>query len=300
MEAGVHEFPFMCELPMVNYPPTFRHHLASCEFELVACLDRMGIRPFQTVPLFIRYEPFVLSSPLKNPIVYKEENSTISSHIKVLATLLEGNSIHLLDTNDLKVQLSIIQSTSSGKKSLSSTHITDIEASIKRKIDVTHNSYHHSDTMVMSHVEQSTFGMNNTDSTTKTYHIKVPIPNEFNKNNHSAIAKNFSVLGMTPTLEFSKHIKLSYHLYISAKIKKNGLISSKRQLFCIPLRFGTVAPGERLPSSITSYRDPEVTADTTFITKPRFLKPPTTEEQLPAYDHDLSPPEYGVIVTTTA
>lgn len=291
LEAGEHQFPFMCELPMVNYPPTFRHHLASCEFELVACLDRQGIRPFQTVPVFVRYAPYVVSSPLRNPVRYQEE-TRVSNHVKVLATFMEGTSFNLIDknTDTLKVQLSIIHLNQQSAKAESI--VNHIEASIRREINVSFRSYHQSHLMVMSHVEQSTFGVGNPDGV-RTYYIRVPIPSEVNKNNNSTILKNFSVLGMTPTLDFSKHVKLSYKLCITAKIK-NGLISNKRELFSIPLHFGTIAHGERSPASLTAYRDPEVVSDTSFLTKPRFIKPPVVEEQLPTYDCDASPPAYDL------
>ena len=282
IEAGYHEFPFMCELPMVNYPPTFRHHLASCEFELLASLDRPGIRPFQTVPIFPRYEPYTVSSPLKNPGLHKEK-MCINTATKVLVTILNGNCINLLDTNadTLQVRLEIQQETDA-------TCINHMEAFISRQVDVHYGKYHQSDTMVMSHKEQSTFKSNGL----RAFFIQIPIPSEINKHNNATILRNFSVLGMTPTLDYSKHIKMHYKLCITAKIK-HGLIWNKRQLFSIPLHFGTVAPGERLPSSIVNYKDPEVTADTTFNTKPRFIRVSRQEEQLPAYTDDLSPPIYG-------
>ncbi|CAO3623242.1 unnamed protein product [Mucor hiemalis] len=289
LEAGEHQFPFMCELPMVNYPPTFRHHLASCEFEITGCLDRQGIRPFQTVPVFLRYAPYVVSSPLRDPVIYQEE-SRISNNVKVLVTFIGGTTFNLIDenTDTLKVQLSIVHLNQQSAKTEST--LNHIEASIRREISVSFRSYHQSHTMVMSHVEQSSFGVGKPDGV-RTYYIRVPIPSEVNKNNNSTILKNFSVLGMTPTLDFSRHIQLSYKLCITAKIK-NGLISNKRELFSIPLHFGTIAPGERSPASLTTYRDPEVVSDTTFFTKPRFIKPPTVEEQLPTYDYDSPPPIY--------
>jgi hypothetical protein len=304
IETGEHQFPFMCEIPMVNYPPTFRHHLVSCEFELVACLERPGIRPFQTTPYPIRYEPFILSTLIKTPDIYKEK-IRLSNSFKVLVTLLKGCHYNLLDTNtnNIKIQLSIIRLTSPNKQlqqqqqqqqqqqdNSSVTLLSNIEAFIKREVDVTHSVYHRSDTMVMSHVEQSTFGVGNPNGS-RTYYINMPIPTEVNQNNCASITKNFSVFGMTTTIDFSKHTKMNYKLYITAKVR-TGLISTKRQLFCIPLQFGTIAPGERLPSSLVSYRDPAVTADTTLATKPKFIKPPNYNEQLPAYDEDNSPPGY--------
>lgn len=273
----------MCEIPMVNYPPTYRNHLASCVFELMACLDRPGIRPFQTIPFTIRYEPLVLSTTIKSPDIYQEE--TLINNHKVLVTLSKGCCFNLTDTNSdlIKLQLCVTQPVEL---------FGHIEAYIKRNVQVTYGAYQRSDSMVMSHVEQSSFGIGKKSNNGCTYYIRLPIPSEISKNNNSTILKNFSVLGMTPSFDFSRHVKMDYKLHITAKIR-NGLISTKRELFSIPLHFGTLAPGEPLPSSLLSYRDPQVIQDTTLNTKPRFLKTILSEEQLPAYDHDLSPPEYS-------
>ncbi|KAL0137300.1 hypothetical protein V8B55DRAFT_1527171 [Mucor lusitanicus] len=299
MESGEHVFPFMCEIPMVNYPPTFRHHLASCEFELLASLERPALRPFQTVPHQIRYEPFIESKSIKLPNRYQEKLRLDNTH-NVVVTLVKGCDYNILDsrTETIKVQLSVIRlgdQKGSNKQQQQQQHnvalFNHIEAYVKREVDVTHGSYHRADTMVMTHVEQSKFGVGNNHRGARTYYINIPIPIEISKKNNPTILKNFSVLGMTTTTTFSKHINIGYKLYITAKVR-HGLIWTKRQLFCIPLHFGTVAPGEQLPSTLLSYRDPLVTADTTLSTKPKFIRPPRLEEQLPAYDEEASPPVY--------
>lgn len=293
IESGEHLFPFMCEIPMVNYPPTFRHHLASCEFELVASIERPALRPFQTIPCQLRYEPFVESKSIKSPDLYREKLRLDNTHNAII-TLLKGCDYNMLDnsTETIRVQLSIVNLLKDKRcqDNSSATMFNNIEAFIKREVHVTHGTYQRSDTMVMAHVEQSRFGVGNHPGA-RTYYINIPIPIEINKNNNPTILRNFSVLGMTTTTDFSKHIKIEYKLYITAKVR-HGLIWTKRQLFCIPLHFGTVAPGEQLPSSLVSYRDPLVISDETFSTKPRFIRPPNLEEQLPAYDEEPSPPVY--------
>ncbi|KAI7892095.1 uncharacterized protein EV154DRAFT_562741 [Mucor mucedo] len=283
IESGEHQFPFMCEIPMVNYPPTYRNHLASCVFELMACLDRPGIRPFQTVPTTIRYEPYIVSTTNILPNIYQQE-ALINNH-KVLVTLSKGCSFNLLDRNSdlIKLQLFVTRPIEL---------FSHIEVFIKRNIQVSFGAYQRSDSMVMSHVEQSSFGVERKSENGCTYYIRLPIPTEISKHNNPTILKNFSVFGMTPSFDFSRHVKMDYKLHITAKIK-TGLISSKRELFAIPLHFGTVASGEPLPPNLLSYRDPQVIQDTTLSTKPRFIKATLPEEQLPAYDHDLSPPEYS-------
>lgn len=274
---------------MVNYPPTYRNHLASCVFEIMACLDRPGIRPFQTVPTTIRYEPYVVSTHIRSPNIYQQE-ALINNH-KVLVTLSQGCCFNLLDRNSdlIKLQLFVTRPIEM---------FSHIEVFIKRNIRVSFGGYQRSDSMVMSHVEQSSFGVENKNVNGCTYYIRLPIPTEISKHNNPAILKNFSVFGMTPSFDFSRHVTMEYKLHITAKMK-NGLIPTKRELYSIPLHFGTVATGEPLPPNLLSYRDPQVIQDTTLSTKPRFLKARIIEEQLPAYDHDLSPPEYSSRLRST-
>lgn len=280
----------MCEIPMVNYPPSFRHHLASCEFELVASLDRPGIRPFQTVPCSIRYEPLVISptttttSSRSNLTEIYKENVKLNHDTKVLVTLCDGRYFNLLDSNQdiLKAQVTITQP------------IGHLEVYLKREVMVTYGTYSDSDTMVMSHVDQSSFGIVKKGEST-TYFIRLPIPSEISKHNNSSILKNFSVLGMTPTVYFSKYIKMKYKLCITAKIK-HGLISTKKQVCCIPIYFGTVPFTSSVPIDLVPYCDPRVLQDTSLRTKPRFIKPHVIEEQLPPYEQDWSLPQYQSIV----
>ncbi|KAI8065398.1 uncharacterized protein B0P05DRAFT_580936 [Gilbertella persicaria] len=287
IEPGEHQFPFMCEMPMVNYPPTFRHHLASCEFELVACLERPGIRPFQTTPYYLRYEPFLSSSQSKQAALYQEK-VRLSNAYKATISLPGGCQYNLLDTRSIPLELSIQHLLN---KQQPSEVLNHIEVYVKRQVDVTHGTYFRSDTMVMSHVDQSTFRLKRTKAGTRTFAITLPLPTRINPDLDQTTQRNFEVLGMTTHIDFSKHIHMNYRLYVTAKVK-HGLIWTKRQLFCIPLHFGTMSRGEQVPSSLVSYRDPVVTADTTLSTKPRFIRAPSLDEQLPAYDEETSPPVY--------
>ncbi|KAI8636720.1 hypothetical protein BD408DRAFT_425678 [Parasitella parasitica] len=289
LESGEHLFPFVCEIPMINYPPTFRHHLASCEFELLASLERPALRPFQTVPCRIRYEPFIELKSAKRPSIYQEK-IRLDSTRNVVVTLVKGCDYNILDsrTETMKIQLSIDNLLKD--KPFQDNNINHIEAFVKREVNVTHGSYHRSDTMVMAHTEQSKFGVGNHHGA-RTFYINIPLPIEISKNNNPTILKNFSVLGMTTTANLSKHVKIEYTLHITARVR-HGLIWTKRQLFSIPLRFGTVAPGEQVPSTLVNYRDPSVTLDTTLSTKPKFIRPLSLQEQLPAYSEEPRPPVY--------
>ncbi|KAI8385735.1 hypothetical protein BD560DRAFT_322149 [Blakeslea trispora] len=287
IEAGDHQFPFTCELPMVNYPPTFRHHLVSCQFELIAYLERPGIRPFQTLPCYVPFEPFLVSSSFKQPQIYQEK-ARLSDKDRVILSLHQGCHYNLLDTH--LMQLTLLSCPSSSRGSDHGDILSHIEVFIKRQVDVTHGSYFRSDTMVMCHVEQSAFQVHKKGQGT-VYSVSLPVPSRIHPSLPSVIQKNFDLMGMTTTVNFSKHVKMSYSLHVTAKVKQ-GLRWTKKQLFCVPLHFGTMARGEQVPSSLVSYRDTTVVGDETLYTKPRFLKAPKLDEQLPAYDAEISPPPF--------
>ncbi|KAI8337391.1 hypothetical protein EDC96DRAFT_450310 [Choanephora cucurbitarum] len=282
IEAGDHQFRFTCELPMVNYPPTFRHHLASCQFELIAYLERPGIRPFQTLPCYVPFEPFLISTPYKQPQLYQEK-ARLSDKDRVILLLRQGCHHNLLDTHSES-------NDSHGAEGHGGGMLSHIEVFIKRQVDVTHGSYFRSDTMVMCHLEQSAFQMHKKGQAT-AYSLCLPVPSRIHPSLPPIVQKNFDLMGMTTTIGFSKHVKMSYSLHVTAKVKQ-GLRWTKKQLFCVPLHFGTMARGEQVPSSLVSYRDTAVIEDETLHTKPRFLRIPKLDEQLPAYDAEMPPPPF--------
>lgn len=284
LEPGDHQFPFMCEIPMVNYPPTFRHHLAACEFEMMASLERPGIRPFQTIPFSIRYEPYILSTlHSKYPDIYQQQK-VMESHTLRLC-LLKGREYNILDTDTMPIQLHI-----QGDHST----INQFQIYLKRKVRIEYGSYQQSDSMVMSYMEQNKFKRSsNNNNGSSVYNIALPIPIEKAKKQDEILSKNFSVLGMTVTDTLSRYVQIEYQLQVSARIKQNIIWSKSKLLFSIPLHFGTIiAP--QLPHNLLHYRDPEVVNDTTLLTKPKFIKVPRQQyqEQLPLYTEDVPPPMY--------
>lgn len=270
IESGDHRIPFVCELPMVNYPPSFSHDLASCEFELVATIERPGYRPLQTPSLSIRYEPYVAIS---EPLTPYYETATVSPDIKAILTLPSGCGIHLLDPDASQFQFYL------DIKSENHT-LNGLEATIVRKMEVKYGSRRRKDTMVMCH-----------SGHLSNRHVVLNLPTKLNQHKIQLSSKSFSFLGMTTSLSFSRFITLEYQLVVTCKVKQ-GLISTKKQLFCVPLSVGTLPPGEQVPSTISYYRDPHVTSDSTLLTKPKFLKAIPQEEQLPAYTAEGSPPIY--------
>ncbi|KAI9244308.1 hypothetical protein BY458DRAFT_529776 [Sporodiniella umbellata] len=277
ISPGKHQFFFLCELPLVNYPPTFRNHLASCEFEVVASLERPGIRPFQTVPIDIRYQPLIITTPLKIPPVYQKEITV--SNTKVVMTLPKGTSYNLLDSQGGLIDIELFFS---GGHS----YISHLEASLKRQINVSCQDYQQADSMTLTHVEQSTMKLDNP----KNYFIQIPIPTEKSPFNTPAIQRNFSVLGVTTSLlEHSKYTQITYTLLITARVRC-GLLFQKRTLFSTDIQLGTLSPGLQVPSNVISCSS--VPSNATILTKPRFLYVPGHQEQLPAYQDECPPPQY--------
>ncbi|KAG1049191.1 hypothetical protein G6F43_008465 [Rhizopus delemar] len=218
IEPGNHQFQFLCELPQVNYPPTFKHHLASCQFELVASLERPGTRPFQTVPVLLHYQPLVLTTPHKIPRVYHEQISFFNHTI--IMSLPKGCSYNLLDTHHIDLQL------------LSNGPISTIEASLRRDIQVDHQQ---KETEVISY--SSSLHTKTTSDGKHIQLVRIPIKN-----------------GTMTTSFISQHTRIIYRLVVTAKVR-HGLFFHKRTLFSVVLQMGTLPFGLQVPSSVISYSD---------------------------------------------
>ncbi|CAO3688920.1 unnamed protein product [Rhizopus stolonifer] len=272
IKPGNHRFQFLCEMPQVNYPPTYKHPMASCDFEILASLERPGTRPFQTIPFPISYQPLVLTNPLKTPRAHQEYTSLSNNTITII--LPKGCSYNLLDNHNNHRQLDVFLL-------LNTRHTAPktFELSLRKEVHVAGQP---TDTVILSHVDQSSFRTKVITEGCIKHFIQIPIPTE-----SSLHSKKQS--GITPTLtEHSDCIRIVYKLVVTAKVRR-GLRSQKLILFSIPVQMGTLPFGVQVPSNIVSYY--MLPPDTT--SKPRFLYLPSNEEQLPAYQDEVTPPLYS-------
>ncbi|KAI9030010.1 hypothetical protein CLU79DRAFT_695530 [Phycomyces nitens] len=270
MEAGQHSFPFVCELPLVNYPPSFSHHLVACTFSLVGSIERPGERPFQTAPLNLQYHPILETCPLKIPKPYIQYVKL--SHSLTACVSLVHTSFNILETEKIPIEISFCGETDPTKFTPTITHV---ELSLKRFMKVSRGPFYRNEAVLISRVDRRlTEGGG-------SLQFNVPL-----------ISENTN-LKTTATLNYSHHLSLSYQISVSIKVRHRPFMSTKRLLCVVPITLGTLPPGGRIPSDMMVFTESRVVHDTTLLTKPKFMRPIeySPEHQLPAYDSQR-PPSY--------
>ncbi|KAF7725660.1 hypothetical protein EC973_009467 [Apophysomyces ossiformis] len=254
MEAGEHKFPFLCEMPLVNYPPSFHHHLVACHFTLIASFERPGIPPFLSEPCHIPYLPMLETCPSKQPVAYHRQIEVLQQHS--IDINIPSLSVNVTGGGTLPVRLHV--------DDLSS--ITHVYLALNRHLHVSHGKYRRDETWLMYQQEQRL-----TNSVTD---LLLPIPS------------------VGPTVTYSNICTVKYTLDISVKVRK-GYLSRKKQLVSLPLFFGTLDRGICTPANLMLFTDDWVARDQTLLTKPKFLRLDSEDDYLPPYDTQ-KPPAYAV------
>ncbi|KAL0075217.1 hypothetical protein J3Q64DRAFT_1664294 [Phycomyces blakesleeanus] len=276
MEAGQHSFPFVCELPLVNYPPSFSHHLVACTFSLIGSIERPGERPFQTAPLNLQYHPILETCPLKVPKPYNQEIKL--SHSLTARVSLVNTSFNILEIEKIPIEISFCGQTDPTKLTPAITHV---ELALKRFMKISRGPFYRNEAVLISRVERRLADKDN------LYLLQFNVP---------LISDNTN-LKTTATLNYSHHLSLSYQISVSIKVRHGPFMTTKRLLCVIPITLGTLPAGGRTPSDMMVFTESRVVHDTTLLTKPKFMRPIeySPEHQLPAYDSHR-PPSYHIHV----
>ncbi|KAI8393912.1 uncharacterized protein BYT42DRAFT_552650 [Radiomyces spectabilis] len=272
MEAGEHAFPFMCEMPLVNYPPSFRHYLVNVVFSLIAVIERPGQRPFQTEPYLIQYQPVVETHRSKLPILYRDE-ARVTNQISARIAL-PGLAYTITDAPiviPLKFSLCNVKS---------KLPMAKVRVLLQQKIRITNGKSLRVKAATV-HVAEHSFRSCKADTESMTFRLRLQ-PEE-----------------ITPNLTYSERLKIEYTLIMTVKLR-HGLLVTKRTLFEVPIWFGTLMSGAQPPVDLVNFTDDQVMHDSTLQTKPKFLRSPNLDEEyhLPPYDA-IKPPEYAAATAHT-
>ncbi|KAG0187935.1 hypothetical protein DFQ28_005650 [Apophysomyces sp. BC1034] len=266
LDAGEYSFPFVCQLPLVNYPPSFEHHFIATTFTLAASLERPGQESFQSDACNIYFQPILETSLVKPLGPYTEE-------VKIAGTIyafvsLPSLAYNVFEHKKIPVRLSIHSSRQQTEKSDS---FAQIHVYLKRHMTIFHDSFSRTEATTISQVDQRVAPG---DDITVNLHL----PQD-----------------QTVTLCYSKRFSIDYRVGISVKTRHGPLIT-KKKLLSIPITFGTLPVGARAPADLTKFTDDRIINDTTLRTKPKFLRPMRWENELPAYDL-VRPPSYSTAVS---
>ncbi|KAI7870220.1 hypothetical protein BDF14DRAFT_1775950 [Spinellus fusiger] len=269
MEAGHFTFPFICELPLINYPPSFNHSLIACTFSLVASIERPNKRSFSTTPYFLQYHPMIETCPMKTYQPYQQIVDLTSSSTARIS--LPSLSYNILDSKSVPVKVDLLSTHLSNRFPMA-THLI---ITLKRFMKISRGNFYRNETVLISEVERRI------DTTIKQLLIHLPL-----------ISENTN-LKTTATLNYSRYLSLTYKISIGVKYRHAPFVSTKKLLCVIPIQLGTLPTGCQAPSEMMVFTEPRVSQDTTVLTRPKFIKSSRLERdsQLPVYD-EKKPPSY--------
>ncbi|KAI9498806.1 hypothetical protein BDB00DRAFT_403929 [Zychaea mexicana] len=256
MEPGYHLFPFTCAMPNVNYPPSaLNNTLVYYAFHIVATLDRPGLRPFQTEPCVVSFQPKIPIPPTlalaSSTTSFKEEKQLgpISVAVRVPTT-----TYHIGDILRVAIRAS---------------DLIFATVSLEQHFKVTTSAFHSTKTIVLKHVQRRM----------ETGEFLILLNEED---------------GVSPSFEYGRQVDMRYSVKIVVKCKQNTL-QTKKKTFLVPVFIATASAAEVALEDelLLPYTDDVVVSDNTLLTKPKFLRHQTEPlPLLPPYDAADCPPGY--------
>lgn len=267
LEAGDYTFPFTCQLPMINYPPTLQHHLIATAFNIAVSVVKTNDSVSKSFPVYFR--PIIETLLLRS--IYTEEHK-LSQHISAIVTVpkLAYNINERNQSIPVKVQLYT--------DNQENIHISHLCVYIKKSFKIKYmTSTKNEDTVVASYD-----------------HVKIPTTCPSNLSLKLDLPDSAELF--PATLNYSPYLTIQYRLVVTVKIR-HGPITFKKKLFNTPVIFGTLPVGMAAPRQLEPYSD--IKENTASIhCKPTFLrsqpKETSEEEILPAYDSIGKPPSYTI------
>lgn len=271
LDVGEHNFPFVCQMPVINFPPTFHHHLIATAFQMVVSVNKGGeSSPILSKPVTICFQPIIETIPVKNLHAFTEETK-LTNHVSAIVSV-PRLAYNIYDKNQ-SISV-VVQFQSDSTNNQDNISVSQLRVHIKRYYSINYKTFSRNETTVIAHHDHPRL----TSAGTVTIKLNLPeSPEE-----------------LPPTLTYSPHLTVEYKLVVSAKVR-HGPIHVKKKLFEMPIIFGTLPAGTKAPRQLEPYSD-IVDNRSVVHSKPAFLRPePKTEDDsefLPAYGDDR-PPDYN-------
>ncbi|KAI8978072.1 hypothetical protein BDB01DRAFT_800672 [Pilobolus umbonatus] len=264
-----YQFPFTIQMPMIQFPPSMEHSLYKCTFELSAKLIRTTFTlPTVITRRTISYMPFIETSLSKKPVIEEGHSSGLYAFARLHSfAYVPGDEI----------PIAIVASRRSLNKKTSKVEDQPAEVnSISLELCQTVQLKYHKAISDSSVVSSHTHKLNTKGSKyslvkiatghAAEYKVTLPLPAE-----------------LTPTLDYSKIINLSYQLKVKIKSAHSimGPLRNSVIEMMIPLKMGTLGYGIHAARDLQDYYL-EDTNKPEF--SPRFLRSLEYEEALPLYE----------------
>ncbi|KAI9283164.1 hypothetical protein BY458DRAFT_495614 [Sporodiniella umbellata] len=266
LEIRDYVFPFACQMPVVNFPPTFHNHSIAIEYAMFVTIERPKHASLLSKSVFLQFQPIIetISSKISQPFEQK---------IRITRQLDIWVSVPRLSYSVFESLLSIPVTLQFLPLKKYNTEVLQLELFVKRCYQIKYKTFSRdTEKSIVSHKLKEI----PVDSTKRTFNLDL---------------FNFGDT-ILPSLEYSNHLKIEYRLVIVAKVRY-GLLNVKHTILDKPLSFGTLLPGIKSPRQLVSYSHSNLDERGNSL-KPIFVssEPMLEEDALPPYNSEEAPPFY--------
>ncbi|KAG2224966.1 hypothetical protein INT45_000087 [Circinella minor] len=289
LDPGYHRFPFLCQMPMVNFPHTFKHGLLDTSYTFTATINDK----YKTEqPFEIKFEPHIATSPYAKIHTYTYNRDEF--HI----TLLTG--LNYQQRRDHFIRIKVVQKSQQEKESSSLTTLitgttTTISASLKRYLTFDGVSIRPETLSISSPSIPSDCASSSSSILSR--------PDIEQEDDGEILEIKIPYAAPLPSVTESSRFSAIYKVCVHVKVRCGPMIMLTRKLFEVPIHFGTMPHGTHIPDGLLSYTDDAVAKDMTTRAKPRLdlssesrgdslnadVLPVYTESRPPPYYPELSP-----------
>ncbi|KAI9253553.1 hypothetical protein BY458DRAFT_493180 [Sporodiniella umbellata] len=266
LETGEHLFPFTCQMPVINFPPSFGHHLIATAFHMIVSVERPSQAPLLSKPITLQFHPIIETMPVKN-LHALVQDIRLTQHLSAQVSI--PRLAYDVYEPGLTIPLHLLISQPYQEASHTLSHL---QASLKRTYQINYKSFSRRETTTL--VSRS---VQKLASNTLTLALRPQLPLE-------------------PTLTYSHHLSIQYRLVLTAKVR-HGPLNLKKKLLDLPITLGTLPPGIAAPRQLEPYSSLVENRAHAF-SKPTFLRPEPIQDDdcLPPYESESIPPSYHTIL----
>ena len=151
LEVGEYNFPFVCQMPVINFPPTFHHHLIATTFNMVVSVTKGGeSQPILSKPVPVYFRPIIETIPVKNLHAFTEE-TRLTNHVTSIVSV-PRLAYNIFDANQsIPVTIQLF----SNNESYDSVSISQLRVHIKRYYSINYKTFSRNETTVIAYSEHS-------------------------------------------------------------------------------------------------------------------------------------------------
>ncbi|RCH84823.1 hypothetical protein CU097_008433 [Rhizopus azygosporus] len=255
-----YHFPFTIQMPMTQFPPSLEHKLYQCKFILTAKLIRSTFTlPTVMAQKEINYMPFIETSLLKKPVITTKNNTKLFVTVKL-------HSLEYVPGDTIPITITCYSSPACGPFFLQSNKakrdqpaaVSSVLIELCETVGLVHRQALSTKRIVASHLYRTC--QITAACIGSEYHVQLTLP-----------------IHLTPTINYSRIIKISYTLSVKVKSRLGPFHSSTTNVD-LPLKIGTLGYG------IRASQDLQVCYVESPSNSPRFLRSLQYEEALPLYE----------------